>query len=237
MFADAGLTDLTLPTTLTHIGDGALFGNTGLKSVVLPASLTVIGAHAFNSTKLTELELPKSLEQIGDYALLGQTGIENLVLPASLVYIGSYAMENMTGLVEIDAMNLPQIPELGDNVWEGVAQKEVTLLLTSNGPDFENAPQWMEFNIVRDREATLSEDNFVDAIRITAKFVGNTLHVESSGVQLAKVSIFDINGRMLLVGDVDGESIDIDTSHIAGAVFVVGVTTADGDSKAFKLAR
>jgi len=58
------LAEVTLPTTLEHIGDAA-FNNTIISSITLPEALISIGKQAFQSTNISEVIIPKNVTEIG----------------------------------------------------------------------------------------------------------------------------------------------------------------------------
>jgi hypothetical protein len=65
------LTAITLPESLTSIGDSAFYGCSGLTAITLPESLTSIGDLAFNNcSKLTAISIPAGVTSIGDRAFL-----------------------------------------------------------------------------------------------------------------------------------------------------------------------
>ena len=69
VFAAGGLTSVTIPNTVTSIGNSAFDGCTGLTSVSFPASLTSIGKWAFSECScLTSVSFPASLTSIGTWA-------------------------------------------------------------------------------------------------------------------------------------------------------------------------
>jgi len=60
-----GLTEITLPDTLTHIGEQAFNGCSGLTEIAIPAGVTEIGMAAFcGCSGLTEIALPAGLREI-----------------------------------------------------------------------------------------------------------------------------------------------------------------------------
>ena len=66
-FRGVGITNITLPSGLTHIGGMAFCGCENLTAITLSASLKHIGEWAFGSCwGLTAITLPASLTQIGD---------------------------------------------------------------------------------------------------------------------------------------------------------------------------
>jgi hypothetical protein len=75
------LTNITLPASLTTIGDAAFRGCIGLTSITFPASLTTIGIAAFDRcTSLTSITLPESLTTIGDGMFRGCTSLTSITV-------------------------------------------------------------------------------------------------------------------------------------------------------------
>ncbi|MFV0399174.1 MAG: leucine-rich repeat domain-containing protein, partial [Oscillospiraceae bacterium] len=96
------LTAITLPESLTHIGDYTFSGCTSLTAITLPESLTHIGAGAFRGcTSLTAITLPESLTSIGDWAFSGCTSLTAITLPESLTSIGAGAFRGCASLTAI----------------------------------------------------------------------------------------------------------------------------------------
>lgn len=81
--------------TVTSIGNGAFstgYTYTGLTNVTIPNSITNIGATAFAfCTSLTNITLGSGVISLGDYAF-AYSGLKNLTLPGSLTGIGAYAL-------------------------------------------------------------------------------------------------------------------------------------------------
>lgn len=98
----AGLTEITIPDTITIIGDYAFDNCTGLKAVTIPNSVTEIGDYSFEScTGLKTLTIPNSVTKIGARAFSGCTGITSVTLSENLTSIGDYAFSRCTGLKSI----------------------------------------------------------------------------------------------------------------------------------------
>lgn len=70
-FWNTGLTSLTIPDTVTTIGDHAFRNNPGLTSVALGNSVATIGQFAFYSDSLESLTIPASVTTIGAGAFRG----------------------------------------------------------------------------------------------------------------------------------------------------------------------
>lgn len=125
----AGLTSITLPNSLTTIGNGAL-RNTGLTSITLPNSLTRIADSAFQScTSLTSITLPDSLTTIGQYAFQSCTSLASITLPDSLTSILYSAFNGCTSLTSITFPN--SLTTIGSEAFWGCTNLS-SITLTDN---------------------------------------------------------------------------------------------------------
>jgi len=88
-FLRKGLTNVTLPDTVTVIGTNA-FSYNRLTELTLPSSVITIEYGAFSNNRLSNLNLPNSLTSIGMSAFAGNR-LKNIILPDSLEYIGDAA--------------------------------------------------------------------------------------------------------------------------------------------------
>ncbi|MBN2108450.1 MAG: leucine-rich repeat domain-containing protein [Deltaproteobacteria bacterium] len=126
-----GLTNVTIPNSVTGIGDYAFNGCTGLTSVSIPGSVTSIGKQVFqnctglisatisdgvttiasgmfdNCTGLTIVTIPGTVTSIGASAFFGCTGLSSVSIPASVTSIGGHAFAGCSGLtgIQVDAGN------------------------------------------------------------------------------------------------------------------------------------
>ena len=96
------LISITIPDSVTTIGNYAFSGCTGLTNITIPDSVTTIGGSAFSGcVGLTSITIPDSVTTIGNYAFEGCTGLTSVIIPDSVTTIGSWAFEDCTGLTSI----------------------------------------------------------------------------------------------------------------------------------------
>ena len=98
----SNITDITIPNSVTTIGDMAFIGCTSLTSVTIPNSVTSIGDSAFeNCSSLTSIDIPNSVTSISDYAFTMCTGLTSIDIPSGVTTIGYFVFSNCTSLSSI----------------------------------------------------------------------------------------------------------------------------------------
>jgi hypothetical protein len=97
-----GLSSVTIPDGVTTIGGWAFEDCTGLSSITIPASVTKIGYGAFYyCTSLSSVTIPASVTEIGSCAFYYCTSLSSITIPASVTKIGDYAFYDCTSLSSI----------------------------------------------------------------------------------------------------------------------------------------
>ncbi|MBR1551789.1 MAG: leucine-rich repeat protein [Muribaculaceae bacterium] len=154
-FASTALATAALPQQGVAVGDGALFNNALLTQANLPDDMEQVPAYvmAGNEALVFSHIIPSQTQSIGDYAFYNcAADVDTLHIPASVNYLGTRAMAGAIGMKNIFVAPTT-VPQLGENVWEGVNQSIVNLdTREGDGNDiadlYGEAEQWKEFHIL-----------------------------------------------------------------------------------------
>ncbi|WP_269523011.1 leucine-rich repeat domain-containing protein [Coraliomargarita parva] len=96
------LTSLTLPDSVSHVGEYAFAGCTQLQSFALPDGLAVIGEGTFSAcSALESITMPTTVTTIGAGAFSGCTQLNINSLHDGIHSIGDYAFEHCNSIVTI----------------------------------------------------------------------------------------------------------------------------------------
>jgi hypothetical protein len=97
---------ITIPNSVTSIGDYAFWGCISLTSITIPNSVTSISNGAFTScTSLTSIAIPNSVTSIGDYAFFYCISLTSITIPNSVMSIGGTAFYGCESLKSITLQN------------------------------------------------------------------------------------------------------------------------------------
>ena len=105
--------DLTIPNSVTSIGNSAFYYCSNLTSVTIPSSVTSIGGYAFQRcSSLTSVTIGNSVTTIGYSAFSDCSSLTSVTIPNSVTSIGDYAFSGCSSLTSIISkmMNPCKIP-------------------------------------------------------------------------------------------------------------------------------
>ena len=90
-FMAKNLKTVSIPSTVTEIGNSAFNGCTSLEFADIPNSVTTIGESAFNGTSIHSVNLPSGITEISSNAFYNCTSLTSITIPDSVTSIGAYA--------------------------------------------------------------------------------------------------------------------------------------------------
>ena len=104
--ACTSLTSVTIPNSVTTIGEGAFVYCTSLTSITIPNSVTSIGSNAFDECfSLTSITIPNSVTTIGGGAFSYCTSLTSVTIPNSVTSIGVGTFRECTSLTSVTIPN------------------------------------------------------------------------------------------------------------------------------------
>ena len=165
----AGLTGITIPNTITTIGDSAFSNCTGLKSITLPDSVTTIESNAFSGcTGLKSITLSNNLSSIYNYTFSRCSGLKSLTIPNSVTTIEKSAFSNCSGLTQLTlSKNLSKIAEGTFNGCSGLTSVILPDSVTTiDGSAFESCKN-LEKILIPDSVASIGKYVFYSCDKLT----------------------------------------------------------------------
>ena len=169
-FDGLGVTSVTIPNSITSIGDEAFrdchnltsvilpdnncnygtfifHGCTSLTSVVIPNSVESIPLGMFwNCIGLSSITLPNNLTGIGSYAFMGCTSLVSFVIPNNVTYISEHAFidcEKLTSITIGSSVN--SIDGFGGGAFKGCTELLDVYCLATNPPSAEGAFEYQQY--------------------------------------------------------------------------------------------
>ncbi len=234
------LESVRLPWVLEETGTATFLGDKGVTALLIPDGVAEVGSHSLAATGLKDkgLILCDGLEKIGDYALAGADGLTEIVLPATLESIGTGAMQDMTALNHINGVGPEHPARLGSDVWRGVDQKNVTLLVDeSRVEEYSNAEQWKEFKIEGKSGVDDIESDQPGAVSVTATTDGTMLTVVSSGAEIARLRVYDMDGHLIAASTPGSTEATVNVATASGNILIVSADLTDSTTFVTKLTK
>ena len=121
------LVRVTLPDSVTSIGDRTFDGCSSLTSITIPDSVTSIGDRTFNGcSSLTSITIPNSVTSIGDCTFSACSSLMSITLSDSMTSIGGYAFEDCSSLMNVTIPN--SVTSIGSSAFSGcISLMSITL--------------------------------------------------------------------------------------------------------------
>ena len=95
----SSLTSITIPDSVTSIGERAFDGCSSLTSRTIGNGVISIGEKAFDGcSSLTSITIPDGVTSIGSHAFYGCSSLTSITIPDGVTSIGSYAFYDCNSL-------------------------------------------------------------------------------------------------------------------------------------------
>ena len=169
------LIQVTLPKSLTGIGEETFYQCTSLTNVDIPEGVSTIGDSAFDHcSSLTSITLPKGLTEIGDSAFSSCSNLTSVDVPEGVTTIGSCAFAWCRNLTSI---NLPERITLIENSLFSMCNSLTTINIpesvTAIGDGaFDNCSSLVSINIP-EGVTEIGSDAFRSCIRLSSVYISD----------------------------------------------------------------
>ena len=96
------MTSITIPSSVTSLGDGCFRSCVALTSITIPSSVTSLGGNCFYAcNKLTSITIPSSVTSLGSGCFWNCSGLTSITIPSSVTSLGSgcfYGCKSLTSI-------------------------------------------------------------------------------------------------------------------------------------------
>ncbi|MBR2381800.1 MAG: leucine-rich repeat domain-containing protein [Clostridia bacterium] len=171
------LTSVTIPDSVTSIGSSAFYSCTSLTSVTIPDSVTSIGNDAFrNCTSLTSITIPDSVTGIDNYAFQGCSSLASITIPDSVTSIGIGAFSGCTGLKSITIS--ASLISISDYTFSGctlLASVTIPDSVKSIGIGAFSSCTWLRSIIIPDSVTSIGESAFHKCNNLTEVIIPSSV--------------------------------------------------------------
>ena len=166
--------------------------------------------------------------EIGAWAFAGGSARKITLSSVNLLEEGEFS--DIEGLESIDVRTLGgNIPMVEDNTFKGIDPSRIRLIVSGDSETLWcTHPVWGEFNVVPDylvdysMVASVGDNQEVDIL-----VAGPSLYLSSS-LPLSSVSIYSLDGMLLLSGQLTGNNCEVELPSSAPANIVVVVKSECG---------
>ncbi len=168
----SGLTSVTIPNSVTNIGNGAFSDCSGLSSIIVESGNSKYDSR-YNCNAIIETNtntlitgcnntvIPNTVTSIGEYAFDGCSGLSSITIPNSVTSIGYQAFDGCSSLTSVTVeMKTP----LSIGSYTFTNRTNATLYVPANcKAAYEAADYWNEFKEIVELESLSPAITFADA--------------------------------------------------------------------------
>jgi len=163
-------TAISLPDSITTIGNGAFEDCKSLINIIMPDSITSIGQLVFvNCESLSNINIPSSVTIIGEGAFWGCKSLTSIVIPDSIASIGGSAFEHCESLINIVIPD--SVPSIDDWTFAGckrLTSINIPVSVTSIGEYAFNGCKSLTSITIPDSVTSIGEEAFFGCESLTS---------------------------------------------------------------------
>ena len=185
------LTSIELPSGVTKIGDDAFSCCTNLSSLTLPSGVKEIGSAAFHGCKsLTSVTLPSGVKDVAPFTFYDCESLRSINLPSDLKYISEGAFEGCTGLTSIYAF-MEKPCKIEETTFDNETKINATLYVPKGSLlDYWDDNQWKKFMNIEEFDVTSigSLNTNVNDVQEVSRYSdnGQRLNTPAKGLNIVK---------------------------------------------------
>ena len=112
------LTSINIPLSVTSLGESCFTGCKSLTSITIPSSVSILPDWCFSGCSgLTSITIPSTVTSLGDYCFAACSGLTSITIPSSVTSLGDNCFSNCSGLTSVPIPS--SVTSLGDNCFSG----------------------------------------------------------------------------------------------------------------------
>ena len=178
------ITSITIPNSVTSIGEDAFFHCTGLTNIVIGDGVTSIGKSAFyGCTGLASVVIGNGVANIGEDAFYGCSGLTSVVIGNGVTNIGDDAFRGCTGLTSINVADGNVKYDSRDNCNAIIETATNTLVTGCKNTSIPNSVEIIGDNAFRDCNGLTSV-----TIPESVTSIGNYAFYDCTGLEEVHIS-------------------------------------------------
>ncbi|CDF78750.1 hypothetical protein containing pectin lyase fold [Formosa agariphila KMM 3901] len=212
-------------TNAVSMGNYTFINCASITSVVVPGTLT-LGVGTLRGTGITSFTIPSEWTVIPDQMIRDCKSVTSINIPSTVTTMGVAAFRGCTGITEMQ-VNWTTSDDIADatvnNLFNGLTLSDINLFVpTGTETLYEAAAVWTNFNIA---QGTLSVDKVEKDLgfSIYPNPVNDIIFIKNSQIREFDITVFDLNGRVLLYKSVSTTETNIDVSSLATGLYLIKV--------------
>ena len=159
-------------------------GLTNLSAVTIPESVTSIGNSAFSGCMgLTSITIPESVTVIGDAVFSGCSGVTTIIIPSGVTHIGDYAFWGMRLESVMSQATTP--PEIWSNTFDDYGMP--LYVPAGSKVKYQTAKYWRNFTDIQETGVTQYRVDVSSSDDSMGSVMGSGEYAEGSEVTLAAI--------------------------------------------------